>query len=103
MDEELDREYRRLFPDDQKVRPEFYKVAAIRAKETGTTAEEILRLDLEHARNCPYPLADCLEPHEIDQLISGETLTPDRMQHKSECHFCNAIVETAMPTKNPKD
>lgn len=49
-----------------------------------------------------YPNAECLDPHEVEEAVTGQ-LAPERREHAEQCPFCRTLLDMALPKKERAD
>ena len=77
---------------------EFEATIRQRAERLGITMSELGARDRE-LFSIPDPLDDCLDPYEVEQLLSGD-LSESRAAHLDGCSFCAAMIDVARPTEH---
>lgn len=84
-------------------RPLFLKEAEARARRERISLKEALEGDRERLRTSGYPGPDCLDPEEVEQLLSGTVVSEkpgaveDRLSHVEDCDDCATLLLACEP------
>lgn len=84
-------------------RPLFLKEAQARARREQIDLKEALDGDRERLRRSPYPGPDCLDPEEVEKLLSANATAEEasqveaRLRHVEACDDCATLLLACEP------
>ena len=84
-------------------RPLFLKEAQARARRERVDVKDALDADRERLRSSPYPGPECLDPGEVDQLLSANVAADEtsaleaRLRHVEGCDDCATLLLACEP------
>jgi hypothetical protein len=78
--------------------PRSLRAARLRAEKLNVSLDEMFLQDRERLRASSYPMADCLEPYEVEEYATG-ALSKERAQHIEICAGCRLLVSSLAPTQ----